>query len=413
MLDDLVCISECGPKTAMANAYINFKTAAKKLQFGTEKCKNMHIGKVRDQYKCEPLFVDHWEEKIVEDCDTTELKIEDVFEGEKVMEEKESERYLGDVISRDVRNLKNFQARVNRGTGIVKKILTMLDGIYFGKFYFEAAVILRNSLLVSSVCFNSEAWYNITEAEITLLETVDLQLLRGILKAPKSTPKEMLFLELGVVPFKEIVRKKRLIFLHYILQQKEDSLIAKVFESKVKNPKSRNWVTTVRKDLLELNLNMKFDDIKIMKKITYMNIIKRKIENKALKELEKVKQKHTKVMHLAHPVLKMQKYLSPNESNMKQEDSQLIFKLRSQVTETKINMKGLYDTHECRACGYESENQKHIYECKILLKNNEEYEENKYPNYEELFSKNVKDQLLIAKLFSKNMKILDEIIKNK
>ena len=114
-----------------------------------------------------------------------------------------------------------------------------------------------------------------------------------------------------------------------------------------------------------------------------------------------------------HPVLKMQKYLSPNESNMKQEDSQLIFKLRSQVTETKINMKGLYDTHECRACGYESENQKHIYECKILLKNNEEYEENKYPNYEELFSKNVKDQLLIAKLFSINMKILDEIIKNK
>ena len=111
----------------------------------------------------------------------------------------------------------NIQARVNKGTGSVRKILTILDGIPFGKYHFEAGVILRNSLLVSSVLFNSEVWYNITNSELELLETVDLMLLRGILKAPKSTPKEMLFLELGLVPFREIIRKRRLGFLHYIL----------------------------------------------------------------------------------------------------------------------------------------------------------------------------------------------------
>ena len=120
--------------------------------------------------------------------------IEDIYEGEEVMEDKESEKYLGDVISKDGRNLKNIQARVNKGKGIVKKILTMLDGIPFGKFYFEAAIILRNSLLVSSMLFNCEAWYNITNSEMELLETVDLMLLRGVLDAPQSTPKEMLFL---------------------------------------------------------------------------------------------------------------------------------------------------------------------------------------------------------------------------
>jgi hypothetical protein len=66
---------------------------------------------------------------------------------------------------------------VNKGTGIVRNILTMLDGITFSKYHFEAGVILRNSLLV-----------------LELLETVDVMLLRGILKAPKSTPNEMLFL---------------------------------------------------------------------------------------------------------------------------------------------------------------------------------------------------------------------------
>ena len=52
---------------------------------------------------------------------------------------------------------------------------------------------------------NSESWYNITQAELDLLETVEVQLLRSILKAPKSTAKEMLFLELGCVPFRELI----------------------------------------------------------------------------------------------------------------------------------------------------------------------------------------------------------------
>ena len=37
------------------------------------------------------------------------------------------------------------------------RIMTYLDGIPFGKFYFEIAIILRNSLMISSILFNSEA----------------------------------------------------------------------------------------------------------------------------------------------------------------------------------------------------------------------------------------------------------------
>ena len=103
----------------------------------------------------------------------------------------------------------------------MRKILTMLDGIPFGKFHFEAGVILRNRLLVSSMLFNSEVWYNITKSELELLETVDLMLLRGILKVPKSTPKEMLHLELGLVPFREIISRRRLGLQIFRISKKE------------------------------------------------------------------------------------------------------------------------------------------------------------------------------------------------
>ena len=41
-------------------------------------------------------------------------------------------------------------------------------------------------------------WYNISDAEMKYLETADILLLRKILNAPRTTPIEMLFLELGL-----------------------------------------------------------------------------------------------------------------------------------------------------------------------------------------------------------------------
>ena len=147
------------------------------------------------------------------------------------MEEAEEEKYLEDIIAKDGGNLKNIQARVNKGKGIVKRILDILEGIPFGKLYFQIAIILRNSLLVSSVLCNSEAWFNITKAELDLIETVDLMFLRSILGVPKTVAKEILYLELGVLPLREIIRKRRLNFLHYILSQGSDKIIFKVFET--------------------------------------------------------------------------------------------------------------------------------------------------------------------------------------
>ena len=68
MVDDLVCISKCGIKSVLMNAFINAKTNLKKLQFGVSKCHKMHIG-AKKSY-CPDLKVDDWEVKLVEDCET-------------------------------------------------------------------------------------------------------------------------------------------------------------------------------------------------------------------------------------------------------------------------------------------------------------------------------------------------------
>ena len=91
-------------------------------------------------------------------------------------------------------------------------------------------------------------------------------LLRNILNAPVSTPKEMLFLELGVQPFREILRGRRLNFLHYILSQEADSLLIKVFEAQCKKRTKNDWISSVLSDLELLEMNVTFAEIQQMRK---------------------------------------------------------------------------------------------------------------------------------------------------
>ena len=163
---------------------------------------------------------------------------------------------------------------------MMKKILDVLEDIHFGELYFQVAIILRNSLLVSSLLCNSEVWFNLTKAELDLLETVDLMLLRSLLGAPKTTPKEMLFLELGVMPLRDIIRQRRLNYLHYILNQGAESMMFKAFEKQCSDRTSKDWVSTVLNDLKELGLDVTFADIQEMNKLKWKNTVKRSIREK-------------------------------------------------------------------------------------------------------------------------------------
>ena len=121
----------------MAHAYLTFKTDSKKLQFGSQKCKKLHVGKTCEDFKCQTLKVDNWKEAYIRNEETGIDEIEDICRGKVVMEGKTEEKYLGDVISTDGRNIKNVKARIDKGKGIVSRIFSILDRIHFGRFYVE------------------------------------------------------------------------------------------------------------------------------------------------------------------------------------------------------------------------------------------------------------------------------------
>ena len=137
----------------------------------------------------------------------------------------------------------------------------------------------------------------------------------------------MLYLELGCLPYREMIRKRRLMFLYYILHEKQDSMIYRFLEAQMQNPTAKDWVTTLRKDLDELNLNVTFAEIKAMKKGSFKTMLRKSIEEKALEYLDGGKSSHSKVMNLKHEVLQMQMYLMPSKTKISKEEKQLIFSL--------------------------------------------------------------------------------------
>ena len=367
--------------------------------------KKMHVGNKRENFKCQELKVDNWEEVEIKNDETGVEDIKDVCNGEITMEEKQEEKYLGDIISTDGKNIKNIKARVARGKGIISRIVTILEGIFVGKFYFEVALMLRNSLLISSMLVNTEAWYNITKAELNLLETIDVQFLRSVLKAPKCTPTEMLYLELGCVPFRHLIIKRRIMFLHYILNENKNSMIYRFLMAQIKKQSKNDWISQVQNDLKKLDMNENLKVLKEMKKSKLKIKLDRLIRNSAFQELISKKETHSKVKNITHKKYEIQNYLKANQIKITQEEAREIFKMRCMVSDVKGNFKWKYENVNCENCE-EEEDQEHIISCNMIKDSKKE----EMPRYDEILKNNVKNQIQIAKKFIDNMKIRRKMI---
>ena len=102
----------------------------------------------------------------------------------------------------------------------------------------------------------------------------------------------------------------------------------------------------------------------------------------------------------------MQKYLKHGKMKITIEERQLIFKLRSEVTNIKMNYKGMFENFQCEVCNEEDETQEHILKCKILNKKEEEI-----VDYSKIKNGNIIEMLKIARKFKKNLEIREQYIK--
>ena len=167
MVDDNMAINKCGISSVQKNAVINSFMETKRLTLSEEKSVVLHIGK---KSKCKTL------------C--PKLKVH------------ESVRYLGDIFSVSGALRPCVNDRRNKGWGKLAEItgilseLPKITRIEFGMKLHEAK--LQNGML-----FSSEAWSNVSDADMERLEQVQTAALKELVAGHSKCSKAFYYLSLA------------------------------------------------------------------------------------------------------------------------------------------------------------------------------------------------------------------------
>ena len=137
--------------------------------------------------------------------------------------------------------------------------------------YFTAAILLRDSLLISISVNQCKIFYNMTQAHINNLELVDSQRLQQLLQTFSKTNVCLMMHKLGLYPLRYTIKSRRLGYLHHLLTRDNDSLVRQVFIQKM--PVKGDCTSIVQNDIKELKINMSFTDIFSISKKMFKNIV--------------------------------------------------------------------------------------------------------------------------------------------
>ena len=143
-----------------------------------------------------------------------------------------------------------------------------------GIYYFECGLILMNVMVRSSLLYACDTYYNLKETEVRQIERIEECFLRKILNTSKGCPITELYFSVGHIPARFEIQKMRLLFLQYILQQDEESLLKRFFLLQLELPTKGDWASTCLKDLKELKIDLSLEDIKKISENKFRKLLK-------------------------------------------------------------------------------------------------------------------------------------------
>ena len=131
-----------------------------------------------------------------------------------------------------------------------------------------------NSMLRPSILYACEMYYNLKESELRHLERIEESFLRKVLNTTKGCPITQLYLEIGQIPARFEIQKMRLLYLKYILEENEESLLRKFLQLQIEEPTKGDWASTCFRDLEELKISESLEKIKNMLKSRFTKMLK-------------------------------------------------------------------------------------------------------------------------------------------
>ena len=177
---------------------------------------------------------------------------------------------------------------------------------------------------------------------------------------------------------------RRLMFYHYILNQKKDSLMYKFFKIQSQKPVKGDWCLTVQEDLETLEINLTEEQVQTTTEYSFKKLVNTQIKKETFLYLTKLKESHSKVLHIQYQKHEIQDYL--HSSSIAPDLAKFTFLARSRMIAVGHNFKEGRIDPLCPLC-QESDTQNHLMSCSKLIVN--VVTSQTMPEYSDLFGTNL------------------------
>ena len=320
------------------------------------------------------------------------------------------EKYLGDVITSDAKIDENVKMRQDKGLGISNQIMSILKEISFGQYYFEIGLLLRTSLLLNGILYNTEVLHNLKQKHIDQLEECDKLFMRRLFEAEQGTPIESFYLECSVWPLRFVILGRKFMYYQTLLKKSESELVKNVFKAQREFPSKDDWVSEVQGALKDCNIDYNDEQISKMSQSKFKYIVKEQIQLKVMAHLFALQNKHSKSENL-NLLPGMQPYLT---SDMSTSHKKKLFKLRSKMLNIKSNFSSMHkNSMWCSLCKDKNtrETEEHLLNCPVLVNHPNLKDDIQSVKYQDVFS-NIEKQKNAVFVFKKIMDIFEKLKDN-
>ena len=288
-----------------------------------------------------------------------------IYDGVAI-KEKESEKYLGDMLNGNglsasiASTISERHGRIYSSILEIKTILEDYRANTAGGM--TAGIMLWEMGILPSLLNNSETWTNLNEECLKKLNDLQNMFLRMLFNTAITAPKVALFWDSGICPIEQQIEQRKLLFLHHLITLPVDSLANQFYREQREN-KFPGLVTECR------DLIVKYDlpDITMIGPVpskarwsrTVKSGIREAFEAKSKLEIQKLSKLEN--IDTNEETFSTKPYL--RELSLSQARTK--FKLRSRMLEVKNNFQGGRDKTKllCAACETCVETQDHILFC--------------------------------------------------
>ena len=275
---------------------------------------------------------------------------------------------------------------------------TVLNRTSLGHYYYEIGLVMRDTVLVSKLVFNSEVWYNVSDNQISKLEKIDEMWFRRMFNLAKSAPREGMYIECGKMPVRFIVIMRRLMYFWHILHKDESELLSRFLSAQQLSASQTDWIQQVRKNMSDIKLYLSDAQITNMSKEAFKIKVKHHVEISAGKYLNKMKHSHSKTSQLVLNGFSPAEYLFSSE--LDKEQVQVLYKLRNKMLDVKQNFGSYHKENMwCKTCFLFTESQQHLLQCSAIVNKLKNVVNFSSLSYNMIFETTV-NQVKIAQAFS-------------